>query len=376
MRIDAMRRHVTSAGFSLIEMLVALSLSIIVIALATAVLAVSVADGKREAARAELAREAAFAQTVLTQTLTASGSGVPRDELITAPGVRIYGGVLIAQAQATGVVADLPRPHANFNTAGPIAGRPAFTDSALAWTTANSGACMPGPGCPPAGDQSVLFPGDASTCTSDHTDRTCPWGLNRVMADDWLLIAAGDGTWTWGQAASPLSMSEAYGAGNGWFLDLNGAYNGTASLWPYDLAGPPLSTRGMGMVSTPDRIFFRLNGTNLQRKQCWGKPLPNDPDWPSGGINNMASVDPQDVGSGGDTDCFPAGAGWETLLTNVSALNFRYFRENGAEVLPASVTSAAVKESITRVEWAMTVERTVLSQRVYHELVGAADVRH
>jgi type II secretory pathway pseudopilin PulG len=362
-------------GFSLIEMLVALSLSIVVIALATAVLAISVADGRREAVRAELAREGAFAQTVITQTLTASGTGVPRDELITAVGTRIYGGVLVAQAQATGIVGDLPRPGANFNTLGPLAGRPAFTDGAVAWTTANSGACMPGPGCPSTATQSILFPGDTTSCTSDETDRTCPWGLNRVMANDWLLIAAGDGTWTWGQAASPLSMSEAYGVNNGWFLDLNGSYNGGTALWPYDLVGPPLSTRGLGMVSTPDRVFFRLNGTDLQRKQCWGKPLPADPDWPPGGTNNLASITPENVGGAGDTACFPSG-GWETILSNVSALTFRYFRQDGSEVLPAAVTSATVKESITRVEWTITLERTVMSRRVFHELLGAADVRH
>ncbi len=68
-----------------------------------------------------------------------------------------------------------------------------------------------------------------------------------------------------------------------------------------------------GFVSTPDRVFYRLEGGVLLRMQCWG-PVPP-----------QAETEPCGAGDG---------TGWERLASGIRLLQFEYATEAGAGLSP------------------------------------------
>lgn len=353
------------SGFSLIEMMVAFALSGMVLALVMGVFAKTVRDQKAEMVRAELVREGAFAGKILSDALRMSGFGVPKSAQVNGRG-DVYHGVLVALADKVGIVADLPRPHSNYSTYGLLGPHAPGDRLKVMWMNENSGMCHPGT-CTTS--SSTFFRGDAALCTASVADRTCPWALGRVGPGDWITITSGTGLWSFGEVDSPLSTTSV--AGN-IFLNLNAEfdYDAVALNWPNTAGNPPVGVRGVGFVSTPDRVFFEKQGTDLVRKQCWGAPEPLHAEWPPATSNAMPA-NPETVDTNRN-DC----TAWEVILRNVDSVVFNYFLDDGSAVPPADIPGTTGKDEIARVEWLITLKKTVVSQDVYHYVIGTAGFRN
>lgn len=375
-------------GFSLIELLVALSLTGMVMALAVGALVQGMKNERLGRIRAELAREGAFATAVLTQSLRQTGLGVPTGGHILSGETHTYA-VIAGTSNTVGVVADLPRPHRQYNTFGALYGRaptnncttPAANRRYLAWHTANNGACMPGTGaldCNPE-ETSIFFPGDstAAFCEANATDRMCPWGVGRLNPSERFQIASG-GSWTGATFPAAPTISNRNGT---FYLDLTAIspYDDIATAnWPNCTGNPPHELNGARFVTTLDRMFFRFAGAGpytLERKQCWGDPEPFDTNWPSSGnaVNALSTVN-------GTTVCEPAAdAAWETLLTDISSFTLTFLDGGTTATAPAALAvplSEADKAAVRRIDFTFTLSKTRDGRTATQDFVGSVAIRN
>jgi prepilin-type N-terminal cleavage/methylation domain-containing protein len=400
-------------AFTLIEVVVALALGVVVIGAATLTMQqVSVAN-HRQRTLSELQRDGEFASQLMTQEIRQAGLGIPLGSMIavTDTGTSDYGTgtattstplrfpptgrtgsqpanrLLVGNTNAIGILGDLPRPDSNYALFGPIhdrsMGRTAFvppalpTDDWIAWHTENNGTCVQcdsvvagvcpaAPGCTTS-TASLFFPGAATNCVDAASTTaqmiTCPWGSRRLAPGEHLQVADGGGNWSVSKAPSPLAASASPNGIVGLHLP-QALDRGSQYAWqnqtPNDGPSGPL---GQGFVTTLDRVFFKLNGTNIERRQCWGDPDPNNANWPPSGTNTVPAtltvtpaVDGTEMTAGmvAASTCI----GPEVVARNVTNLQFQYFDAAGGAVAVNNATTAATLNTIRRVTWTIKLSKT------------------
>jgi prepilin-type N-terminal cleavage/methylation domain-containing protein len=360
-------------GATLIELMVALSLLAVVLSVTVGLVAGMLRNGARVRARAELSRQGEFVNTILTNELRMAGFGVPPstgthiDDAYAGPGATAFASyVILATSTAVGVVGDFPRPDAQYSTYGVLANRPGGGRDRVMWHTENNGSCAPntiGPSCN-TGNTSVFFPRqNGCSSTSSVNDRTCPWGMKRARAGERIQVVSGAGRWTHAGVSSPMSMTS-FGAAGQLSLMLSTSWN---VVWPNTAASdPPVAVSGQGYVTTIDRVFYRLNGTDLERIQCWGDPDPGSSNWPNLATNTMPALASLAVTPTGgvQNECTAP----EVVAKNVASLSFTYLDGAGA------VTTN--KAQIRRIDWALKLSKSVQQRSVEQDVVGTAALRN
>ncbi|MCC7108041.1 MAG: prepilin-type N-terminal cleavage/methylation domain-containing protein [Deltaproteobacteria bacterium] len=361
-------------GATLIELMVALAILAVVLTVTVGLLVGSIRSGARARARAGLARQGLFASQVMHQELRMAGLGVP-----VPAGLHIADGyagagdtafdtvVILANATQVGIVADLPRPDAQYNALGVLHNRPGGTQHNVMWETENNGRCVPdtGGGSCSTADTSKFFPGeDGCDGVGDGNDRTCPWGMRRVVPSERIQVVAGSHTWTHAGLLNAYTM-DAIGVPNG-VMSLRLASDWDPS-WPnVDADDFPVGISGQGFVTTLDRVFFALQGTDLVRIQCRGDPDPQNSDWPDLGTNTLPAM--------ADLALTPTGGvanvcvGPEVIAQNIASLAFTFFDAAGA--------ATANKADVRRIVWTMVLQRTVSGRLVTQDIVGSAALRN
>lgn len=334
--------------------------------------------------RGALARQGEFLNTVMRNELRVAGLGVPgarhiEDSYAGAGKTDFDTDVILATSTAVGVLADLPRPDAQYSTFGILHDNATGGTSQVMWHTENNGACATSY-CDTK-DTSIFFPG-ITGCTSNAFDqidhRTCPWGLRRVVAKERIQVVSGAGKWTHAGVSNPLTSStytvtlptgSVLPSGVSTFsvryLSLTTSWN---ALWA-NMANtdPPVAVSGQGFVTTIDRLFYYLDSGRIYRIQCFGDPAPADPNWPSISVNTMptladlASVTPT---GGTKNTCI----GPEVMATNVASAAFTYYARDG--------TVATTKDTIRRIDWVITLQKTALNRTVQQHVVGTVSLRN
>ena len=275
--------------------------------------------------------------------------------------------VILANATEVGIVGDLPRPDAQYNALGVLHNRPGGSLRNVMWENENNGRCVPdtGGGTCSTATTSKFFPGeDGCDATGDGNDRTCPWGMRRVAVNERIQVVAGSHAWTHAGLGGAYDM-DAIGVPNG-VMTLRLATNWDPS-WPnVDTDDFPVGITGQGFVTTIDRVFFALRGTDLVRIQCRGDPDPQNAAWPNlatATLPSMASLALTPTGGVANV-CY----GPEVIARNVRSLTFSYFDAAGA------VT--ADKAQVRRIDWVMVLERTTQGRAVQQDIVGSAAIRN
>ncbi|MEW5854978.1 MAG: prepilin-type N-terminal cleavage/methylation domain-containing protein [Myxococcota bacterium] len=269
----------TPRGFTLIEMVVGLTVSLLVFTAASEAMYRIDVYRRRAAIRAELIRDGQTAMDWLRRDLAAAGVGaesgglrasvantylVPslmpldnaaRGTLGSVTGTFSVGGTGLV------ILADVARPDTNFdgvstvNEASPAV--PANTD--IAPLNEISGRCHSDNttcgGTPRLGARNP-----SADCTAG-TSLACPWGLGKYVQGQPLQILDGDGNWT-GVTISALTP----GTPN--YIRTGTNISGITVTDP----------RPVGRVVQYDTIGYRvvtINTVNvLQRRQCWKNPTP------------------------------------------------------------------------------------------------------
>jgi len=309
-------------GFTLIELLVTGVVAIIMLGAAMALFSRTVTDQHEQRRMAEMKRSAALVMGQLTTELRQAGLGRPRAVGLgtTNAGHLFPASILVAEAHRIGFIADLPRPDSTFNGFSQLAVnqlRPSeggtLPENALALlnelngtcdVVANSLACK-------TDLSSQLFDYPTSSSGNNCADtpgsaRTCPWGLNRYRPNEYIIVADALGRWV----ERRIRSGQVYATTNG-----RVALELTANLPDKMFA----DGANQSWVSTPDRVFFRLQGKLWQRKQCWGTVGTGSPTLALS--TPCADNDPQ------------VGTNWEALANVGDApekVTFTYFQANGA----------------------------------------------
>lgn len=373
------------AGFSLVELLVALTLGIIVLGVAVDVTATALRRGSHTRALADLSRDSTFAARLLEQDLRLAGSGVPAghhiEQLCSGGGAcqPVYGAgntvfrsfVLGADREAFAFVGDIPREDGNLPALGFLTRRPTGLRTSLMWHNENNGSCAPTtPATCTTATTSMFFPGEAG-CETDANDRTCPWGLRRLLAGEAFQIAAGDQNWSHSVVETPLELAAPAPAHFTRGLAVgNFDSSEPQPVWPnVSPETPPMGLRGSGWVATLDRVFFFKEGDRLKRVQCRGDVDPSHPDW-------ARPVDFTPVHRRGrpqrPNHCRPA----ETVARHVESLVFRYAetRVNGDVRELAVPVAAGDLAHISRVDFELTLAANETGEEVRHVVKGTIQV--
>lgn len=380
-------------GFTLIELAVGMVLGLVVIGAITGVLASTMQQNGRQRAVGDLSRDAHFASQLLVQDLRQAGIGVPTGSHVqqecdaggtncvfpygTAPKPSRFLArrVLVAGASELGIVGDMPRVDASYNAFGPLHNRVTGPDrDTIAWHTENNGTCVPNttPDCDTR-VASLFFPGAGGNACSaaNPNERTCPWGMRRVLADERIQVVDGGGNWAHAAVANPIAVTSDAAHKNVVGLRLSLAFDlGAPSLnndvndtvWTNDLAGDgPGGVVGQGFVTTIDRVFYQVQSGRLVRTQCSGDPDPSNSAWPPANVNAIPSPIPASltytppVTDGALSEATTC-VGPEVVARNVLSVAFTYFDGSGNPL--TSFPSEAEKNSIRRIAWKMVLRRT------------------
>jgi prepilin-type N-terminal cleavage/methylation domain-containing protein len=364
------RRPLT--GFSLVEVLVALVMGAIVMSVTMGVLSQMIAHQGMVRARNELTQQGAFTSQLLKRDIRQAGFGVSLGASMDGLTPH-YAPLLVGAADEIGLVADLPRPHAQLATFGTLHDRDPLDRSHVVFHNENNGTCVPeelGTGCDPA-NTSLFFPGmvgNKCETATGFTSRYCPWSLRRLEPGDYFQIVAGNGDWANAQvstSATPtLAQLPTSVAGNAWYLPLEAPY----ATFVASPTSRPYALPGHAWVTTLDRVFYDYDaGTRtFRRMQCWGSPDPGSTSWP---IDTATAIPANPAAAVGTTGgCTP----WERLLTDVQSVSFSYFDSSGTAVTP---NTGANKLSVVRVDYTILLRRATRMRNVEHWIIGTAYLR-
>lgn len=334
-------------GFSLLELLVAMGVATVVMTGALAVFLAGSRTHRRQLEVSQLRRTAQAIHVQLASELRQLGLGVPER-------FRAEGGndgfpypLVAADVNQLVFLADLPRPDGALNGLSLLvdeqsANMPATP--AVAIVNELSGPCEPSLVLPPhcnTDQQSSLFPAGTS-CSTNGAAPSCPWSLNKYRGGEPVIVVDGSGRWVERTVAAGLFADSA----------ARRALALTAAV-PAGFYSAPAA----GFVSTPDRIFWRLNGAQVERNQCWG------------------SVGAPVAGLAAPCAAGPTGTGWEPLATNAAApgLSFTYLDAAGAAL--ATPVPAADLRRIRRVRISLHLERQTVAGLVSHDSQTEVAVR-
>ena len=379
------RQHPISA-FTLVEVIVAMVISLIILGTCMTIMVNTIVQGKRSRAKAEMARDGAHTAQLLSQELRQAGLGVPNGDHINAAygttgGAKFYASLLVAGTSQIGIIGDLSRPDANYNAYGPLHGRTlSSTGQHIAWHTENNGGCVVDTGIPLAGScstavHSLFFPGEVGCNVigaGGFADRTCAWGLRRVLPNERLVIVSGDGRWATAALGNTL---EVVGPQLVMAARLSTAWS--PSDWP-DPPSPsaavtaPNEVSGQGWVATLDRVFFRYDSASrtIQRSQCSGDPDPTHPNWPTATATAIPTSLAFTPPGGAANVCGP----FEIIARHVESITFTYFDASGAAV--AVRNTGPLKKSIRRVAWRIQFRQTLDGRDVTYDVAGSVRLQN
>lgn len=358
-------------GFTLIELVIGLTVAALVMSAVMQLVGLAIQSFTAARVRLGMSQEANAVAFLLDRELAAAGVG-------RATGARAGGAetmwmvmregaanadIPLCSASTTNdvrILADVPRPNSNFATYGWLWGQPVAptcavppcgTSNRVMWMTENNGNCVKGAfGDDCTDSRGIFFSGEGS-CDSAG-DRTCPWGLKRASANEYLQVVAGDGSFEQvrfvGGISSVVTMPTTASATV--YVAETSAYRASAQAvgWTADrLDAQPNGSRGSGFVTSWDRIRYKLDTTTkkLQRQQCWG---PSD---------DLMTIAANCAGSA-------TGTAWETVLNDVEA--FRICRRPAIWYMT---------QSRIPVEVGIEMARTVGQHRVAHKLAFTTWVR-
>lgn len=365
-------------------------ISIIILGVCMTIMVNTIVEGRRTRVQSEMARDGAHTSQLLGQELRQAGLGVPNAGHISAtygttPNATFYASLLVAGASEIGVVGDLPRADATYNAYGALHNRTLSlvgvpTGDHVAWHTENNGNCVPdalaaGVSCTTA-TSSLFFPGEAGCDDNDaFADRTCPWGLRRVVPGERLIIVSGDGRWA--HVGMGTAMEKA-GSDRVFAAKLSPAFS--PADWP-DPPAPalpvtaPNQTAGQGWVTTLDRVFFKYDATTrtIQRAQCSGDPDPDNAGWPGQAaitIPPIATLRLTPPGGGAVHVC----GEFEIIARHVESLTFTYFNAAGGVV--GTRNTGPLKRSIRRVGYRIQFRQTLDGRDVIYDVAGSVRLQN
>jgi type II secretory pathway pseudopilin PulG len=391
--------HPLRRGFTLLEVVVALSMAMALSAAALGVLLVAnqnVNDGR---VRAQMNRDAQLLIDAFEHDVRYLGLGVPsgtcQDGL--CAGQSMVPTVRVAQPQSFVFLGDLPYPNAEFSGVMQVAEDNGSDEDRFVVTSELGGDCRPydtgagfiariGMACDSRDRTMLNLPnaaGVGQACTSGNPmTRTCPWGLNKVEAGSGnvarLMFIGSSGNFWERCHSGDFAVA---GAGGG--VMVVGSTFVTAGLY-----GPQFSTTGANcagpditglsgeigpttVLVQPDRVFWVAHERGapntactsdcvVVRRQCWGglgdMAGADFPDFSNAQYD--VSVTPSDCGATAPAD----GTGWEVYGEDISSFTFSYYLSTGAT---ASATTVADATDIRGVTIAFTLERTAPSGQVF-----------
>ena len=377
-------------GFTLIEMMVALTMALVVTASALGVL-LSVMETQREGeVRAQLARDAQLMMDMLARDFATLGVGVPRglemDQAGTtalnagAPGRQLRPPIRIGDENYIAFLGDLPLPSSDLNgLAFPtvfhhydVANREERHIAVVSeLTPCTPPSTAPGYGCASSTATLLEVPAGANCDSSNTTAPTCPWGLGK-----WGLL---------GTDPDPvLVVGDAFG---GWYQRTRSGFasheNRTMLELDDELPVQQFRARGIGsgFMAQLDRVFYSVEETSsvgsactsastdctLRRRQCWGD------------INNASAALFPGVGASAiragsnPSDCTAGSGGtpWEDIMDGIDSFQIQYFDANGGTL--TAPLDASKSSRVRYVDVSFVLKRSVPSST--KELKQAASRR-
>jgi prepilin-type N-terminal cleavage/methylation domain-containing protein len=303
-------------GFTLIEVLVAGAVGLVILTAMMGYLLHRARVDQQEAQLARLKQDTSLVLGLLGRELRQAGLGRPPRARREGEGEIFPGPLIAGDASSLAFIADLPRPDASLNGLSSFAANqalPLLPDRGIALLNELNGGCDVDSSSPAAcrtDEASLVLASPGVDCrNAPFTSPTCPWGLKKYRPGEWLVLVDGVGRWVERQVSSNLFSSA----------------TGRIAL-QLDQRLPPdfFDVPNRGWVASLDRVFYRLQDSTVERKQCWS----------STGGPVTASVLSRPCGSPAD------GTEWEPLVRTAvpQGLTFRYFDAQGLELtrLPLS----------------------------------------
>jgi len=338
-------------GFTLIELLVGSAVVLVILTGAAAVLLAASSQHRRALEKANLERASMLLIGQMQAELRQVGLGVPKGS--SSSGDRFPASIFVANPGEIAFIADLARPNSSFNGVSQLSDDQAIlgvglSASGVAILNELNGTCavdVLSPHCL-TNQTSALFAAGPD-CTANQGAPTCPWGLRKYQLQEWLIMANGAGNWL--ERRLPMTGNVFGSFASRYYLAVP--------------AGRPLgffsNLPNRGFVSTPDRVFYRLNAGTVERQQCWES------------ISEAPTVGSLSGPLG--TPCTTEGTGWEPRARGVSTLAFEY-RDGADTVIPAPVAAADLRR-IRRVVITLSLQRAVGTATVTADAVTSATVR-
>lgn len=348
-RVSARARR----GFTLIEVLVASGMGVIILAALMGYLVHRARMEQHEAQLGRLKQDASLVLGQLGRELRQAGLGRPTRARREGKGELYPGPLIAANESLVAFVADLPRPDASLNgvsafTANQLA--PPLPDRTVALLNELNGGCdvngSAASACRTDEASLLLAPSGGDCRGSPRSAPTCPWGLKKYQPGEWLVLVDGVGRWVERQVSSNLFASGASRMG----LELD-------ERLPMDFFDVP----NRGWVASMDRVFYRLQGSTVERKQCW----------------NSAGR-PATVSEAANPCSSPAdGTPWEPLARSASpkGLAFRYFDEQGLEFTRLPLSPQELRR-VRRVEVQLHLSAPTSGAPVTYDTFTSAALRH
>jgi prepilin-type N-terminal cleavage/methylation domain-containing protein len=348
----ARQRARASRGFTLIEVLVASGVGLVILAAVMGYLAQRSRNDHQEAQLGRLKQDASLVLGQLRRDLGQAGLGRPSRARWEGQAELFPGPLLAADATSLAFVADVPRPDSNLNGLSSFAanqGSPPLPARGVALLNELNGGCdvdSSRPSVCRTDEASLVLAASGQDCDdSPDSAPTCPWGLNKYRPGEWLVLVDGVGRWVERQVAPEL-----FGSVAGRFaLVLN-------QRLPQDFFKVP----NRGWVASLDRVFYRLEGGAVERKQCWG------------------TVGSEVTSSSLSMACVAAteGTPWEPLLRTAAreGLVFRYFDARDAE-LTALPLSASDLRRVRRVVVTLRLTAPTSGEPVTYDTFTAVALR-
>lgn len=353
------------SGFTLLEMIVALTMALVVTSSALGVLLTVLQTQREGSLRASLARDAQLTMDMLARDFAYLGVGVPRGLQMREDGVtpitasttsQLRPPIRVGTSDYIAFLGDLPFPNSDLNGIAMPQVFQGSTDDEFS-VVSELTACSPPQSAPTSGNYTcrtsqatMLEVGGGDCDESNKTQPTCPWGLGKWQqngaADMVLVIGDTFGGWyqrTWDFTVHSHGTDRA-------LVKFGARLSGETDLSENRFYA---RTIGGGFVALLDRVFYSLEepgspGTactsgncTLRRRQCWGDiGDPGDASFPAvGGSAIRGGSDPGGCTAG------TQGTPWESVMDGVESFQIRYFDSTGAEIAPplAIGTSPRVK---------------------------------
>ncbi|HYH97277.1 hypothetical protein, partial [Hyalangium sp.] len=289
----------------------------------------------------------------LSRELRQAGLGRPTRARREGEGEIFPGPLIAGDKTALAFIVDLPRPDSSLNGLSSFAanqGTPPMPDRGIALLNELNGGCDVDSSSPSScrtDEASLVLASPGVDCrNSPHSAPTCPWGLKKYQPGEWLVLVDGVGRWVERQVSSSLFSSAAGRIA----LQLD-------ERLPMDFFEVP----NRGWVASLDRVFFRLQGGTVERKQCWS---------PAGSPATVSGLT-RLCGSPAE------GTEWEPLLRTASpeGLTFQYFDAQGLELTQLPLSPQSLRR-VRRVEARLRLGAPTLAEPVAYDTFTSVALRH